>query len=273
MKQHQIHQSQFFPATESMNEDTSSLLRMASHVNENCNFDAASTPGLRESLKRHWNSVSTAMAEETSSALHEAWFDRIYEQHNEQGRFYHTAVHLKEMLDYLEVLRQTEVITNEQAVPIILAIFFHDVVYDPKSSQNETESAMLFQNFGNEVSLNPNVSEVVVTMIEATAKHTIVLMADQPEMQSAQAFFLDLDMAVLGKKVAAYLAYAALIRQEFSFVDSETYCSKRAQILQSFMDDSKSIYITEIFQTAMESQARKNLKTEISLLQNGVIPG
>ncbi|KAL3916564.1 MAG: hypothetical protein SGILL_005119 [Bacillariaceae sp.] len=236
-------------------------------------FDAEGTPGLKEFLKQQWISVWSKTASLTSSpSLCDSWFDRVYAQHNEQGRFYHTAVHLKEMLEYLEILQQSGVVTQDQAVPMVWAIFFHDAVYDPKSSQNEKDSAILFRDFSKEASLDSDLVEVVVTMIGATEKHQIIAMQGQAEMEVAQTFFLDLDMAVLGKKTGAYLAYAGLIRREYYFVEHETYCSKRAEVLQTFLDDSKTIYSSEVFKAAMEAQARDNLMNEIGLLQTGIIP-
>ena len=260
-----------------MNDAASSLLQTASHLRENSVFDPEATPGLREELKGHWNSVWSKTIESKDgprTVLCDSWFDKIFQQHNEKGRFYHTSVHLKEMLEYLEVLKQQcQVVTEDQASPMVWATFFHDVVYDPKSSRNEKDSAIMFQQFGENVSMNSELTSVVVTMIEATEKHHVIPMKDQPEMEEAQGLFLDLDMAVLGKTKAADLAYAGLIRHEYAFVEHQTYCSKRAEILQTFLHVTKSIYATEIFRTAMEAQARENLQSEISLLQKGIIPG
>jgi nicotinate (nicotinamide) nucleotide adenylyltransferase len=258
-----------------MESDAVNRLVNAKHVNENYMFDAASIPRIKDQLKEQWDS---AIAEGQQSAnvtkwcFCDAWFDRIYQQHNQEGRFYHTAMHLKEMLEYLQILRQTSILSKQQSLPMVLAIFFHDVVYNPNSIQNEKDSAMLFEEFNQDVGIDTSISKAVVTMILATEKHQILPMPDVDEdmFQSAQAYFLDLDMAVLGKKPEAYLEYAALIRQEFSFVDPRTYCSKRAEILQSFL--AKTIFQTRLFQEAMEERARHNLCQEIRLLRQGIIP-
>ena len=51
--------------------------------------------------------------------------------------------------------------------------------------------------------------------------------------------FLDADMAVLGKQPAAYDHYAALIRKEYQHVPHDTYCEKRADILESFLGEGE----------------------------------
>jgi predicted metal-dependent HD superfamily phosphohydrolase len=199
------------------------------------------------------------------------WFHRVYQQHNEEGRYYHTSVHLKEMLDYIFILHTTnETITTSQYVPMVWATFFHDVVYNPQSNSNEKDSAILFQEFANDVALSAKLASDVVTMIHATEKHHIIPTDDPPTLR-AQEYFLDIDMSVLGKKSHAYLAYASLIRKEYQFVEHDTYCSKRSEILQSFL--GKTIYISKLFQITLEGQARKNLQLEIELLKQGVIPG
>jgi len=79
-------------------------------------------------------------------------------------------------------------------------------------------------------------------------------------------------MAVLGKQPMAYLAYAALIRQEYHHVPHAVYCNKRAEILEDFLKQSQ-IYGTSVFVQALEQRARDNVRQEIQLLRRGQIPG
>ena len=174
------------------------------------------------------------------------------------------------MLDFIDILYSSNTISTSQYVPMVLATFFHDVVYNPKSSTNEKDSAILFEEFAKEMFLETSLSSDVVTMIHATEKHQIIPVND-PTMQTAQEYFLDIDMAVLGKKSHAYLVYASLIRKEYSFVEHDTYCSKRTEILESFLE--KTIYKSKLFQSTVEDQAKQNLQQEIDLLKQGIIPG
>ena len=258
-------------------DDVVNRLVNAAHINENVEFDATKRPNLRDELLVYWNNVMKETTKSTSSESNDnntqsddEWFQRIYKQHNEDGRYYHTAVHLKEMLDYIDILYSSNTISSSQYVPMVLATFFHDVVYNPKSGTNEKDSAILFEEFAKDVSLETTPSSNVVTMIHATEKHQIIPMND-PKMQMAQEYFLDIDMSVLGKKSHAYLVYASLIRKEYSFVEHDTYCSKRAEILESFLE--KTIYQSKLFQSTIEDQAKKNLQHEIDLLKRGIIPG
>jgi predicted metal-dependent HD superfamily phosphohydrolase len=249
-------------------------LQRATSLRSNDSFDAY--PSLQDELRVHWGAaVPSSLAATSTSTSTECWFDRIYRQHNEAGRYYHTAVHLKEMLDYLQLLSPPQ---EEFVRSLRLAIFFHDVVYDPQSNRNEKDSAKLFQVFCNESTVDDDdenssipttIQHQVVTLILATETHQIIPGTDD---ESLQEIFLDLDMAVLGKDSKAYLAYAALIRKEYSCVPRQVYCEKRAEILQGFLQKPR-IYLSPPFHRALEEPARRNLQEEINLLQKGVIPG
>jgi predicted metal-dependent HD superfamily phosphohydrolase len=258
-------------------EDIVAQLAQATTISKNACFDATQFPQLQEELKAHWE---IAVNKNSRPPLSDVWFDRIYRQHNETGRHYHTAVHLKEMLDYLQVLLVGEKDTTTTITTAFrwyrLAIFFHDVVYNPQSSQNERDSALLFEQFCEELDLPANTKSIVVSLILATEKHQVIPPGgdddDHVVEESFQQVFLDLDMAVLGKQTDAYLAYAALIRQEFDFVPRDVYCEKRAAILGSFLQQPR-IYLSNLFHQALEEQARRNLQTEIDMLNKGIIPG
>lgn len=252
--------------------DIVTKLANATIISTNATFDATKSPQLHDELKSQWDIANK------KSSISDAWFHRIYHQHNETGRYYHTAVHLKEMLEYLQLLESskddTTLLPTSSSQWYRLAIFFHDVVYNPQSSQNERDSILLFAQFCKELNLPETTKNVVSTLILATEKHQIIHTDGDDNVEDPlQQVFLDMDMAVLGKKTGAYLAYAALIRKEYSFVPRQVYCEKRAAILDSFLKQRPQIYLSDIFHQALEKQARQNLKKEIELLLEGLIPG
>ena len=233
----------------------------------NVNFDASQHPQLRDFLRAEWDRALQGM----ECLETDQWFDRLISQHNQVGRHYHTSVHLKEMLDYLNILEEGAAISDQQHKAILrLAVFFHDAVYDPQSSTNEKDSANLFEQFTREVGrkiLGASTVDTVITCILATQRHKVI----PGEVTMLQEFFLDIDMAVLGKKMHAYRSYAALIRKEYHFVPHAIYCEKRAEILESFLN-GKQIYLTTVMSCALEKNARQNLRDEIESLKQGKIP-
>lgn len=233
----------------------------------NVNFDASQHPQLRDSLRAEWDRALQGM----ECLETDQWFDRLIRQHNQVGRHYHTSVHLKEMLEYLNILEEGAAVSDQQHKAILrLAVFFHDAVYDPQSNTNEKDSSHLFEQFTREVGrtiLGVSAVSTVITCILATQRHEVI----PGEVIMLQELFLDIDMAVLGKKMHAYRSYAALIRNEYHFVPQAVYCKKRAEILESFLN-RKKIYLTTVMHCALEKNARQNLRDEIESLQQGKIP-
>ena len=262
---------------------SSHLLKMGDRIRNNPCFDAIQFPSLKHELKAHWDIVMMEFPSTANDFSSNAWFDRLYEQHNETGRYYHTAVHLKELMEYFTILQESEGSSSSSTASAVrdsglgavyrLAVFFHDAIYDPKSRQNEKDSAVLFEQFCNEHQNIPNVTQtMVVTLILATEKHQVVKNDDNLSCdEGVQRLFLDMDMAVLGKHKEAYMAYAGLIRQEYSFVPEDVYCEKRAEVLTKFLQHSR-IYVSDVFHTALEESARQNLQAEIDLLKANCVP-
>lgn len=207
-----------------------------------------------------------------------AWFDTLWTMHTEPTRHYHSPVHLEEMCHYFQIFRSLQdqlgdvfpadaMINPEDVSAVLLAIFFHDAVYDTKSSTNEEDSASLFESFADEAEIDHQRKQQIVAFILATKNHQVA----QGVSLSTLSLFLDLDMAVLGKEETAYMQYAALIRKEFSVVPRDVYCEKRAEILETFLRQPR-IYGTSVMWKAFEDRARANVRKEIESLRAGVIP-
>lgn len=232
----------------------------SSYMTTNVDFDACSDH-IVDSLKRRWSTVvcPPLFRNDTSAC----WWNRIVNLYSTPDRRYHTLVHLFEMVGYLDLVQQS---TNPV---MILAVFFHDAIYDAKSATNEEDSANLFREFCEDMQCgDEEIASNVINYILATKSHIIPKDDCDPNI----ALFLDIDMAVLGKDEPAYLHYASLIRQEYIFVDRSIYCEKRADILSTFLA-ARHIFVSILMRKALESKARENLSTEIELLKAGVIPG
>eukprot|EP00545_Synedropsis_sp_CCMP1620_P003029 CAMPEP_0119021430 /NCGR_PEP_ID=MMETSP1176-20130426/25982_1 /TAXON_ID=265551 /ORGANISM="Synedropsis recta cf, Strain CCMP1620" /LENGTH=278 /DNA_ID=CAMNT_0006976039 /DNA_START=24 /DNA_END=860 /DNA_ORIENTATION=- len=230
-------------------------------------------------LKEKWNQVVKLLLVSTSTSSTAAintkqasrWWDRIVDLHSAPDRAYHTLAHLHEMIGYFELFASSQSSDDDELTTImVLSVLFHDAVYDARSATNEEDSAKLLQEFCRDMgSVDEKLEERIVQYILATKSHKL------PEAGNNDpnlALFLDIDMAVLGKEDSAYLHYASLIRKEYGFVDRDVYCQKRADILETFLEEP-NIFASAIMQEALEQQARDNLCKEIRLLRTGVIPG
>lgn len=271
---------------------TTSATNLLSHCRAvtNQSFDPKQTT--MADFRKHWDVVVTQVLQAVSSAaataaasssstslsttipIAEQWLHRLWTLHTESTRHYHTVVHLQEMLEYWSVLRHALQLANTKQEPmIILSIYFHDAIYDPHSGTNEEDSEALWQTFAQEVRLNDqNLIDRVSQFILATKQHKAMPDDDKIESDDAAALalFLDLDLAVLAKAPEAYMAYAALIRQEYHFVPAEIYCTKRAEILQG-MAAQERLFGSPVFRP-WQDRARQNVQQEVALLQQGQIP-
>jgi predicted metal-dependent HD superfamily phosphohydrolase len=220
------------------------------------------------------------------------WWDRLWTLHTSIERHYHTSVHLEEMLHYLQLCShhhsfEMSKMDNHCLTLVRLAIFFHDAIYDATSSINEQESASLFTEFASQVGIDNDSKESVVDFILATQTHALPPLPSIPcnqggddkdtgstygaNKRAALMLFLDLDMAVLAKDEAAYDQYAALIRNEYHFVPHDVYCAKRADILQTFVQQRPCIYYTPTLAQAWQARAQLNVRREIAMLRSGKI--
>jgi predicted metal-dependent HD superfamily phosphohydrolase len=240
-------------------------------------------------LLSHWKEavkhLNCSSKQEENDTFFKDWFHRLWKLHTTyKTRHYHTVVHLEEMCYYLQFIygaqpqhEKSGIETDPRISAILLSIFFHDAIYDPQSNKNEEDSAALFEEFADGTDMNSNQKQDVVAFILATKHHTVdeedIVQSTLPGaiFDHPMLLFLDLDMAVLGKEARAYQQYAALIRREYAFVPLPTYCEKRADILEAFLQQER-IFQTSIFRNAFECRARLNLQREIQLLREGKIP-
>lgn len=175
------------------------------------------------------------------------WLHRLANAYADPQRHYHTLRHVADCLGELDsVVGQ---IKNPLAVE--LAIWFHDVVYDVKASDNEEQSADVVVRFGHQCNVDPMLVSRVVQMVWATKDHAFVEDADTQ-------FFLDIDLGILGQTPSRFSEYEEQVRAEYSHVTEGEFAQKRAMILQGLLD-RKSIYATGVFQRRYEAIARSNL--------------
>jgi len=205
-------------------------------------------------LKSRWDHMLEGIV---CDDLREKWWSEIVTSYSAPHRYYHNLFHLAEMFHYFDNFQ----VQLEKPLIISLAIFFHDLVYDPKSSTNEEDSVQRFDAFAKEAELNKTARTLVASYIQATKSHSLENLED-----SDLGFFLDFDLAVLGRSPAGYLEYAKDIRREFTHVPPATYRSERSKILSTFLG-CEHIFVTSCMRNDLEANARKNLSDEIELLR------
>jgi predicted metal-dependent HD superfamily phosphohydrolase len=175
----------------------------------------------------------------------------LTELYSEPHRYYHRISHIISMLFTLWQLK----LSYKEAQLLELAIWFHDAVYDPKSSTNEEDSAKLAAEYCNRVGIP---SDPVVRLIKITATHKV-----EPG-DTLGAIISDLDMRILGLDQISYSLYTLQVRQEYSHLTNEEWSVGRKKFLLGLL--GRPIYHSE-FSQDLEPLARQNIQHELELLK------
>ena len=178
--------------------------------------------------------------------------ERLVAAYTEPHRAYHTVQHLRECFEQLDSC----LVSPESPASLELALWFHDAIYDTKSSDNEADSAAWFLEVlgdHDESFLDTTESLILVT------KHSAA-----PETPDEQ-LLLDIDLSILGAPTERFDQYEVQVRREFQWVPEEAYRGARLKILREFYD-RPTLYHTEHFQRRLAAQARENLARSISSL-------
>jgi len=174
--------------------------------------------------------------------------------HYEDGkRTYHNMKHIQHCLDELDKVR--ELLADPHAAE--LALWMHDVIYDPKRADNEERSAEFALRCLISSGAAPQLVLKVVAHILATKHHRVI--TNDPD----QPFVLDCDMAILGQPNEAFDLYDTQIAQEYGFVPQERYRQGRSSVLQNF---ERPIFKTPFFRDLYEEAAELNIKRAIQRL-------
>ena len=186
----------------------------------------------------------------------EAAYQRVVGQYRANRLAYHNLAHLYHCFTALE--HHYNLADNHTHIQA--AIWYHDVIYDPRRADNEELSATFAAEdipklrIGGEL-----VDTATVTALIMATKHQAL-----PQGKDAM-LLVDIDLGILGADERKYSRYARAIRSEYSWVAEEAYRTGRAKVLQTFLD-RPFIYSTKPFQAEYEARARCNLGNEISEL-------
>ncbi|KAL4477675.1 hypothetical protein ABPG74_002825 [Tetrahymena malaccensis] len=194
------------------------------------------------------------------------WFDQIRLKYSESFRYYHTLSHIFCMLQL------SEQINFNHSANVQLAIWFHDVIYNPKSNDNEKRSAQFYILFDKELKQNGikvGNSEIVEAYILQTEKHLSdqipeQILKDEGFKQDLE-LFLDLDLCILGQSSDVYDKYSQDIIREYSHYSNEQIKNGRTNVLEKFLN--QNLFKTDQCQQKYAEQAKINIKREIQNLQ------
>lgn len=190
----------------------------------------------------------------SSETLYGKMWDEIVKQHSSRMRYYHTLDHLDHMIIQLQGVQSS--IAHWDAM--VLAVAYHDLIYNPLRSNNEERSAAVA------------VERLIAAGVDSetvarTHRHILASKAHIISDDQDTNYFLDADLSVLGANRDVYAAYAANVRKEYRYYPDLLYKPGRRKVLRHFLDMPR-IFKTDSFYCNFEEQSRRNLEWELAFI-------
>jgi pantetheine-phosphate adenylyltransferase len=154
------------------------------------------------------------------------WYDLI-NRWNEPHRFYHNIDHLNYLIYQFEILRDIDDISTEEMHRLVVAAFFHDVIYDPKENDNEEQSARYFLDKCRE---NGTVKDEFMKEISKIILDTKY--RKQPTGRLSLRFW-ETDNDILQSSFHELIEFEHKIFLEYQWVDYRKYRKGRIEFLES----------------------------------------
>jgi len=180
--------------------------------------------------------------------------DELLAAYADPARGYHDTRHLTEVLDRLDELADAG--TSFDRVPVGLAAWFHDGVYDGRPGAEErsadwAETALAGRD--------PDLVAEVARLVRLTEGHRPA--ADDPNGCALS----DADLAILAAPARRYSEYAADVRREYAHVSDDDFRAGRAAILSDLLAKPR-LFHTAYAREHWEPTARANVEAELSRL-------
>lgn len=154
-------------------------------------------------------------------------FNELPIRWSEPTRHYHNVNHLIDIIKNIEEHKDFKYLSVFEKQSLLLAAFFHDVIYDAKRKDNEDQSIKYF--LSSYKGGNLTMSKLVCELIETTKYR-------KRPLDKLKKIFWESDNYKFKGSYENFLKNEKLIRKEFSFVPNEEYKQKRLEFLNSNLD-------------------------------------
>lgn len=174
----------------------------------------------------------------------------------ESQRHYHTLHHISDLFSQMNRVQHLL-----KHIPVVsMAIYYHDIVYQPGLPGNEEKSAEIAEEELRRLKWKERDVREVAAYIRSTKKH-------QPDIAVLNVddllLFLDIDLSVLGADWDTYRSYSQDILKEFG--NNAMVKWGRKAFMQAFLQQ-EHIFQTPYFRNKLETKARENIQREINEL-------
>jgi predicted metal-dependent HD superfamily phosphohydrolase len=178
----------------------------------------------------------------------------VLARYAEPHRAYHTAEHIARTLDLFDGVRDRLRRPDEAE----LAVWLHDLVYDPRAADNEERSAEIGTRWLAEGGVASARAERLRTLVLATRHNA------PPDDHDAR-YVVDADLSILGATPGEFERYERQVRREYAFRSETEWREGRARLLRRFLE-RPALFLTPEF-ARFEAPARANLARSIARLE------
>ena len=199
-----------------------------------------------------WQRCLVDGARDDSAAIHQ----RLLHGYHEPQRFYHTLQHIEHCIFMFDEC--SALVDNPDALE--LAIWFHDVIYEPSASDNEARSAQLYLQLSDGVHAETTRS-LVDRLIMATL-HLGCSLAD-----GDASYMVDIDLSSFGLPWDEFLRDSENLRREASHLDDAAYHQKARAFHHSLRSRERFFY-TDFFAERLEARAHRNIERYIERIES-----
>jgi predicted metal-dependent HD superfamily phosphohydrolase len=213
-------------------------------------FPAVDVPDLRSRFR-------ALCARLGSAARADAVFTELSAHYGASARRYHTLGHIADCLAVANGVRHLAV----DADLVEFALWAHDVIYDPRRSDNERLSAEWARRSLVDIGAPLAFGQDAYALVIATTH------AAPPAAGDAQ-LVCDIDLSILAASAERFDAYERAIREEYAWVPEPIFRSRRAEVLEQFLA-RPAIFSSGALGDKVEAAARSNLMRSLAVLRAG----
>lgn len=182
-------------------------------------------------------------------------YEEVHGYYSEPGRHYHTPKHIDHCLAQFD-LASTEM---EDPDAVEMAIWFHDLVFEPNADDNEIRSARRFLELAKD-SMDDAFKTRVYDLIMTTAPPRMPKTIDQK-------FMLDIDLSSFGLPWDDMLRDSIAVRQESGQLSDAQFFPGQRAFLESLVK-REHFYFTDFFRSRIEDTARSNIERYLRNLRD-----
>ncbi len=164
-------------------------------------------------------------------------------------RFYHNLNHIEYGLHMVNIWYPKNLTSIE-----FFAWMFHDVVYNSKVTDNEEQSAIIWEAYASALGFS-DFEKYYVSKIILSTKIT----------SQSICIVNDIDLAGLGSSQETYDTNTYNIRKEYNWVSENSWKLGRTAALTGLLARAP-LYFTSEFRDAFESKAKENILRELNSL-------